>query len=213
MRDSRGQKSPNKGKRPTASAWALEAHDIGPGDTQTERLRASGAIATAATHPAHGRETVAKRHTWQVAMQVAAGRALHYADQLRQKGKRVTISLPSATTARDLQPTRQGQMRPRTSHRDIASDNSRKLQQLGTHVTITVDTATTPQRLQHAAEAAARSGDLRAHVRVPGHAARAISLWDDLGPEGTELTLQQSTPTASSSRRGLIPRRFVASGR
>ena len=93
-----------KGKRPTASAWALEAHDIGPGDTQTERLRASGAIATAATHPAHGRETVAKRHTWQVAMQVAAGRALHYADQLRQKGKRVTISLPSVTTARDLAP-------------------------------------------------------------------------------------------------------------
>ena len=85
--------TPAKGKRPTASAWALEAHDIGPGDTQTERLRASGAIATAATHPAHGRETVAKRHTWQVAMQVAAGRALHYADQLRQKGKRVCRSM------------------------------------------------------------------------------------------------------------------------
>ena len=46
--------TPARGKRPTASAWALEAHDIGPGGAQTERLRASGAIATAATHPAHG---------------------------------------------------------------------------------------------------------------------------------------------------------------
>ena len=42
---------------------------------------------------------MAKRHTWQVAMQVAAGRALHYADQLRQKGKRVTISNPNASYA------------------------------------------------------------------------------------------------------------------
>ena len=113
-------------------------------------------------------------------MQVAAGRALHYAEQLRRKGRRVTISLPSATTARDIQPTRQGETRPRTSHRDIASNNSRKLQQLGTQVTINVDTATTPQRLQHEAEAAARSGNLRAQVRVPGRAIHAIPLWDEL---------------------------------
>ena len=73
--------TPARGKRPTASAWAIEAHDVGPGGAMTERLlRASGAIATAATHThaAHGRETLAKSHTWQVAMQVAAGRALHY---------------------------------------------------------------------------------------------------------------------------------------
>ena len=81
--------TPAKGKRPTASAWALEAHDIGPSGAQTERLRARGAIATAATHPVHGPVTAAKRHTWQVAMQVAAGRALHYAEQLRRKGRRV----------------------------------------------------------------------------------------------------------------------------
>ena len=63
---------------------------------------------------------------------------------------------------------------------DIASNNSRKLQQLGTQVTINVDTATTPQRLQHEAEAAARSGNLRAQVRVPGRAIHAIPLWDEL---------------------------------
>jgi hypothetical protein len=39
--------------------------------------------------PAHGQVTMAKRHTWQVAMQVAAGKALFYAEQLRRKGRRV----------------------------------------------------------------------------------------------------------------------------
>ena len=106
--------------------------------------------------------------------------SLHYAEQLRRKGKQVTISLPSATTARDILPTRPGETRPRTSHRDIAGNNSRKLQQLGTQVKINVDTANAPQRLQHEAEAAARSGDLRAHVRVPGRAVHAIPLWDEL---------------------------------
>jgi len=65
--------TPARGKRQTASAWAIEAHDVGPGGAMTERLRARGAIATAATHHAHARETVAKRHTRQVAMQVATG--------------------------------------------------------------------------------------------------------------------------------------------
>ena len=172
--------TPARGKRPTTSAWAIEAHDVGPGGTETERLRASGAIATAATHHARRPETVAKRHTWQVAMQVAAGRALHYAGQLRRKGKRVTISLSSATTARDLQPTRPGEARPKTSHRDIARNNSRMLQHLGTHVTINVETTPTPQRLRREAEEAARIGDLRAQVRVPRRAATAIPLWDEL---------------------------------
>ena len=121
----------------------------------TERLRARGAIATAATHHAQRPETVAKRHTWQVAMQMAANRALHYAGQLRRKGKRVTISLSSATTARDLQPVRPGETRAKTSHRDMARNNSFKLQQLGTHVMINVDTAATPQRLRREAEEAA----------------------------------------------------------
>ena len=116
-------------------------------------------------------------------MQMAAGRALHYAGQLvRRRGKHVTISLPSATTARDLQPARPGDTRSNTSHRDIARNNSLKLQQLGTHVTINVDATTTPQRLRQEAEAAARIaiGDLRTQVHVPGHVARAIHLWDEL---------------------------------
>ena len=89
---------------------------------------------------------------------LAAGKALHYAAQLRSKGRSVTVSLPSATTARDLQPTRQGETRPKTSHRHIASRNSLKLQQLGAQVRINVDTSKTPPRLQQDAEDAARFG-------------------------------------------------------
>ena len=172
--------TPARGIRPTTSAWALEAHDVGPDGALTERLHASGAIATAATHPAHGKATVAKRHTWQVAMQVAASRALLYAAQLRRRGRQVTITLPSATTARDLRPACPGETRPRTTHRDIARNNSYKLQQLGSHVTINVDTAITPPRLQHAAEAAALSRDLRMQVSVPGRATHAIPFWAEL---------------------------------
>ncbi len=118
-------------------------------------------------------------------MQMAAGRALHYAGQLvHRRGKRVIISLSSATTARDLQPARPGETRSKTSHRDIARNNSLKLQQLGTHVTMNVDAAPTSQvkykRLQREAEEAARIGHLEAQVRVPGHAATAIPLWDEL---------------------------------
>ena len=57
-------------------------------------------------------------------------------------------------------------------------------QQLGAHVTIRVEEATTSQdkykRLQREAEEAARAGHLEAQVRVPGHAATAIPLWDEL---------------------------------
>ena len=99
--------TPARGKRPTASAWAIEAHDVGPGGAMTERLlRASGAIATAATHTRRARPRdigqephLAGRHAgggWQ-------STAL-YAEQLRRRGKRVTISIPNATPARDLRP-------------------------------------------------------------------------------------------------------------
>jgi len=95
---------PPSGAKPTRSAWAMEAHDVAADGTQSERLRASGAIATAATHAANRREVAAPRHTWQVALQVAAGRRRRYAAQQRSRGRSVAISLPSATTARDLQP-------------------------------------------------------------------------------------------------------------
>ena len=43
-----------------------------------------------------------------------------------------------------------------------------------------MDAAVTPQRLQREAEAAARSGDLRTQVSVPGRAIHAIPFWDEL---------------------------------
>ena len=125
-----------------------------------------------------------KKNTWQVAIQMAAGRALHYAGQLvRRRGKRVVISLSSATTARDLQPTRPGETRPKTSHRDIARNNSLKLQQLGTHVTMNVDAAPTSRvkykRLQREAEEARRhasdtSGSTSARPRARRHCHPAL---------------------------------------
>ena len=47
--------TPARGRRQTASAWAIEAHDVGPDDAMTERLHAGGAVtpvATTATHHA-----------------------------------------------------------------------------------------------------------------------------------------------------------------
>jgi len=71
-------------------------------------------------------------------------------------------------------------MTDRTTVKNIARSNSRKLQQLGAHVTINVDTTITPQRLQHAARDAARSGDLDMQVSIPGHDMHAIPFWDEL---------------------------------
>ena len=99
----------------------------------------------------------------------------------RRKKKSVTVfACFSSSDLSRLLGARPGETRPRTSHRDIASNNSCKLQQLGTHVTINVDTAITPQRLQHAAGTAARSGDLHMQVSVPGRAIHAIPFWDEL---------------------------------
>ena len=42
------------------------------------------------------------------------------------------------------------------------------------------NTAVMPQRLQHAAGAAAHSGDIRMQVSVPGRAMHAIPFWDEL---------------------------------
>ena len=95
-----------------------------------ERFRASGRIATAATHGTRNRACVAARHIWQVARQVAASKALLYAEQLGQRCSPITLSLPNATTARDLQPTCPGEDRPKSSHRHLTCNNTRKLERM-----------------------------------------------------------------------------------
>ena len=179
-----GKIKPPSGAKPTRSAWAMEAHDVAADGTQSERLRASGAIATAATHAANRREVAAPRHTWQVALQVAAGRALRYAAQQCSRGRSVAISLPSATaTARDLRPLSPGEARWRTFHQNIARNNFQRLQRLQdqeTSVQIRVDASQTPPQLQTDAESAAHAGDLRVRLQAPGVAAHAIPIWDEL---------------------------------
>ena len=77
-------------------------------------MRASGAIATAATHGARHSESVADRQTWQVACQVAVKKGLLSAAQQRRRRRPLTLTVHSVTTARDLVPPREGETRRRT---------------------------------------------------------------------------------------------------
>ena len=67
-------------------------------------MRASGAIATAATHGARHSESVADRQTWQVACQVAVKKGLLSAAQQRRRRRPLTLTVHNVTTARDLVP-------------------------------------------------------------------------------------------------------------
>ena len=119
-----------------------------------------------------------KGHSGAVANEMADLQATRMLEEApMDEGERPKRRHASLTFAFDRRPFRWA---AETSHRDIASNNSRKLQQLGTQVTINVDAAITPQRLQHEAGAAARSGDLPMQVSVPGRAIHAIPFWDEL---------------------------------
>ena len=56
-------------------------------------MRASGAIATAATHGARHSESVADRQTWQVACQVAVKKGLLSAAQQRRRRRPLTLTV------------------------------------------------------------------------------------------------------------------------
>ena len=174
---------PAADKRPPCSAWALEAFNVDEHGAHTERLRASGRIATTATHGAQNRACIAARHTWQVTRQVAAAKALRYAEQLGRRSGPVTLTLPNATTARDLQQTGPREDRPKSSHRHLACNNSRKLERLnrnhGAQIVLRVTDSPTPLCLQRDAETAARSTSLDTMLRPAGRAAHAIPIWDE----------------------------------
>ena len=96
---------------------------------------------------------------------------------------RVTLTLPNATTARDLQQTGPGEDRPKRSHRHLACNNSRKLERLninhGTQIVLRVTDGPTPLCLRRDAETAARSTNLDTALRPAGRAAHAIPIWDE----------------------------------
>ena len=75
--------------------------------------RASGAIATAATHGAGNTARIAARQTRQVAQQAAAWKGLRSIAQHRRRQRHLTLTVHNATTARDLQPPSQGGLRHR----------------------------------------------------------------------------------------------------
>ena len=91
----------------------MEVLKVARDGTQTTRLTARGAIAATATHGNPGRACLAPKHTKQVALQAAAHQALLCAEHLASCAQHrpdlcepIFIELPSATTAKDLSPSR-----------------------------------------------------------------------------------------------------------
>ena len=163
------------------------AHD----GTQTTRLTARGAIAVTATHGARGQPCLAAKHTTQVARQAAAQQALLCAEHLSSCAlhrpdlcEPIVVTLPNATTARDLSPSRPAR---KSAHRNVASNNFRRLQRINSQderVSLRVEGSGVPERLQLAADRAARSvtlgGDLRTTVEYASGARHTIRLWSEL---------------------------------
>ena len=161
------------------------AHD----GAQTTCLTARGAIAVTATHGAQGHPCLAAKHTDQVARQAAAQQALLCAEHLTSCAlhrpdlcEPIVVTLPNATTARDLSPSRPVR---KSAHRNVASNNLRRLQRINSQderVSLRVEGDRVPERLQLAADEAARSGDLRTTIEYASGARQTIRyscLWNE----------------------------------
>ena len=107
---------PAQGKHPPKASWALLVEDVAADGSRTERMRASGAIATTATHAGNA-ECIAARQTRQVAHQAAAGKGLRSVAQHSRRQRNLVLTIHNPTTERDLRPQRQGEYRHSTSHR------------------------------------------------------------------------------------------------
>ena len=113
----RGLDSPaSPGEAPAESQRALLVEDVAADGSRTERMCASGAIATTATH-AGTAECIAARQTRQVAHQAAAGKGLRSVAQHSRRQSNLVLTIHNPTTERDLRPQRQGEYRHSTSHR------------------------------------------------------------------------------------------------
>jgi hypothetical protein len=178
---------PANGQRPPASAWAVEVLKVAHDGTQTTRLTARGAIAVTATHGARGQPCLAAKHTTQVARQAAARQALLCAEHLSSCAlhrpdlcEPIVVTLPNATTARDLSPSRPAR---KSAHRNVARNNFRRLQRINSQderFSLRVEGSGAPERLQLAADRAARSGDLQTTVEYASGARHTIRLWSEL---------------------------------
>ena len=154
----------------------MEVLKVARDGAQTTRLTARGAIAVTATHGARGHPCLAAKHTEQVARQAAAHHALLCAEHLISCAmhrpdlcEQIAVTLPNATTARDLSPSRPAR---KSAHRNVASNNLRRLQSINSQevrVSLRVEGDRAPERLQIAADEAARSGDLRTYGPTADH--------------------------------------------
>ena len=156
---------PARGREPPKAAWAIAVEDLDERGHTTERMSAAGAIAAAATHGPGHPDCQAACHTWQTAHQVAVAKGLIGAAQHRRRRRPIVLTVHNVTTARDLRSPQATRPPRRTSHQHLARNNFSTLQRLnaqpGVTVALRVDAGPPPARLQHAAEQAARLGDLR----------------------------------------------------
>ena len=164
----------------------MEVLKVARDGAQTTRLTARGAIAVTATHGTQSHPCLAAKHTEQVARQAAAHHALLCAEHLISCAmhrpdlcEQIVVTLPNATTARDLSPSRPAR---KSAHRNVASNNLRRLQSINSQevtVSLRVEGDRAPERLQIAADQAARSGDLRTTIEYASGARHVIQLWDE----------------------------------
>ena len=155
--------------------------DVAADGSRKERMRASGAIATTATH-AGSAACIAAKQTRQVANQAAATKGLRSVAQHSTRQSNLVLTIHNPTTERDLRPLKQGEYRHSTSHRHLAAANAEMLQALqrrpGVTVTLRVD-AGAPPDVPHAGGGGHRP--LRrpqAHEKYVGDATHARSPWD-----------------------------------
>eukprot|EP00964_Phaeocystis_antarctica_P023633 scaffold13199_cov59-Phaeocystis_antarctica.AAC.2 len=141
----------------------MEVLKVARDGTQTMRLTARGTIAVTATHGARGHPCLAAKHTEQVARQAAAHQALLCAEHLTLCASHrpdlcepIIITLPNATTARGLSPSRPT---GKSAHRNVASNNLRRLQRKQAGVSVALHTLLVVPRLHDRAPRPARDSE------------------------------------------------------
>ena len=176
----RGLDSPaSPGEAPAESQRALLVEDVAADGSRTERMRASGAIATTATH-AGTAECIAARQTRQVAHQAAAGKGLRSVAQHSRRQSNLVLTIHNPTTPSETYGGHKGRASTGASP---PCDGQRRdapgAQREARHHRYPQSGRGRPPdtRLLKEAEDAGRSGDLRP-MKYVGDATHARSPWD-----------------------------------
>jgi hypothetical protein len=174
---------PAKAGQPPKAAWALVVEDVAADGSHTARMKASGAIATAATHgPAHNELTTNASPPARPGKSHARWPSKKRAPQRRPAPQARSPPDPHGAQ-RDHRPRPRAAAQRRSpggGRRTGASRvNIRTIERLNKLVVGRVDTNLPPEALRRAAESAAHSGDLRSRLTAD-LAAHGGLPWDEL---------------------------------